>query len=243
MADRMKRALDGFYAFVDKPLYLWTRPILVLLLVPLVIGLMKPLWHISMEAPQYPNGLRLDIYSHTLIGGHEGGDIAEINILNHYIGMKKLDRAMLAELDWLPFGFGALGLLLLRVSALGNVRSLVDLSAITLYFTGFSVFRFVFKMHAYGHDLAHDAPIKIQPFMPALWGTKQVGNFTTHAYPGTGSYLISIFAFGIFFVTLVHLIEGRRRAARELRAAAADAEKAAPKNERKRSEKDDEDED
>jgi copper chaperone NosL len=215
MADRIKRALEGFYAFVDKPLYLWTRPVLVLLLVPLVIGLFKPLWHIAMEAPQYPNGLSLDIYSHTLIGGHDGGDVAEINILNHYIGMKKLDRAMLSELDWLPFGFGALGLLLMRVSALGNVRSLVDLSAITVYFTGFSVFRFVFKMHAYGHDLAHDAPIKIEPFMPALWGTKQVGNFTTHAHPGSGSYLISVFAIGILVVTLLHLVEGRRRARRE----------------------------
>ncbi len=215
MADRIKRALDAFYAFVEKPLFLWTRPVLVLLLVPLVVGLMKPLWHITMEAPQYPNGLSLDIYSHTLVGGHEGGDISEINILNHYIGMKKLDRAMLSDLDWLPFGFGALGLLLLRVAALGNVRALLDLSAIALYFTAFSVFRFVLKMYGYGHDLAHDAPIKIQPFMPVIWGTKPVGNFTTHAEPGAGSYLVSVFVLGILVMTLLHLIEGRRRAKRE----------------------------
>jgi copper chaperone NosL len=220
MADRIKRALEGFYAFVDKPLYLWTRPVLVLLLVPLVIGLFSPLWHIAMEAPQYPNGLSLDIYAHTVQGGHDGADISEINILNHYIGMKKLDRSLLTELDWLPFGFGALGLLLLRVAALGDVRALLDLSAITLYFSGFSVFRFVLKMHAYGHDLAHDAPIKIQPFMPVIWGTKPVGNFTTHAYPGTGSYLISAFALGIFLVTALHLFEGRRRASRDARAEA-----------------------
>lgn len=234
MADRFKRALDGFYAFVDKPLFLWTRPVLLLLLVPLVIGLTKPLWHIAMEAPQYPNGLSLDIYSHTVTGGHDGADIAEINILNHYIGMKKLDRTMLTELDWLPFGFGALGLLLARVATLGNVRSLVDLSAITVYFAGFSVFRFVYKMHAYGHDLAHDAPIKIQGFMPALWGTKQVGNFTTHAHPGSGTYLISTFALGVVAVTLVHLVEGRRRARREeLAAAKDDTPKTPPKNARR----------
>jgi hypothetical protein len=133
--------------------------------------------------------------------------------------MQKLDRAMFVELDWLPFGFGALGLLLLRASALGKVASLVDLSTITVYFTGFSVFRFVFKMHSYGHDLAHDAPIKIKPFMPALWGTKEVGNFTTHAYPGTGSYLLSVFALGLLFVTLFHLVEGRRRSRRERQSA------------------------
>lgn len=222
MVERIKRAIDGFYAFVDKPLYLWTRPVLVLLLVPLVIGVMKPLWHITMEAPQYPNGLSLEIYSHTIVGGHDGADISEINILNHYIGMKKLDRVMFTELDWLPFGFGALGLLLLRVSALGNVRSLVDLSTMAIYFTGFSLFRFIFKMYAYGHDLAHDAPIKIKGFTPALWGTKEVGNFTTHAEPGIGSYLISISVVGVLLVTLIHLIEGRRRAKREAHAAEAE---------------------
>jgi hypothetical protein len=83
MAERIKRALDGFYTFVDNPLYLWTRPVLVLLLVPLVIGLTQPLWHIVMEAPQYPNGLSLDIYAHTIKGGHDGADISEINILNY----------------------------------------------------------------------------------------------------------------------------------------------------------------
>jgi copper chaperone NosL len=224
MTGRMMRALDGFYAFVDKPLFFWTRPVLALLLVPLVIGLTLPLWHITMEAPQYPNGLSIEIYSHTLVGGHGGRDIAEINILNHYIGMMKLDRATLAELDWLPFGFGVLGLLLLRVAAFGTVRSLIDLSALTVYFTVFSMFRFVFKMHAYGHDLAPDAPIKIEPFMPALWGTKQIGNFTTHAMPGSGSYLISFFAAGILVVTLIHLVQGRRRAKLEESASQRDAE-------------------
>jgi len=221
MSDRFKRALEGFYAFVDKPLYLGARPLLLLLLVPLVIGLTLPLWHIEMKAPQYPKGLSLEIFAHTLIGGHGGADIKEINILNHYIGMQKLDRAMFTELDWLPFGFGALALLVVRVAALGNVRSLVDLSVLVTYFAGFSLFRFVHKLHAYGHDLSPDAPIRVEPFMPALWGHKQVGNFSTHAYPGTGTYLLTLFAVGVMLVTLYHLVVGRLRAQRELRAATA----------------------
>lgn len=218
MRDRIKLALDGFYAFVDKPLYLGSRPLLLLLLVPLVVGMTLPLWHIEMQAPQYPKGLSLHIYAHTLVGGHDGADIKEINILNHYIGMQKLERAMFTELDWLPFGFGVLGLLLVRVAALGNVRALVDLSVLVTYFGGFSLFRFVHKMHGYGHNLSPDAPIKVEPFMPALWGEKQVGNFATHAYPGTGTYLLGAFAVGLMIITLYHLIVGRIRAQRELRA-------------------------
>lgn len=212
MANRMTRALDGFYEFVDKPLFLWTRPVLLSLLVPLAIGLTLPLWHLDMQAPQYPKGLSLDVYAYKLEGGHDGRDVFEINILNHYIGMKKLDRAALTELDWLPFGFGALALLLVRVAALGNVRALVDLSALVAYFGGFSVFRFVFKLKSYGHDLAPDAPIKVEPFMPAIWGEKQIGNFSTQAAPATGSYLIAAFAGGVILLTLYHLVEGRRRA-------------------------------
>ena len=221
MSGRIKRALEGFYAFVDKPLFLWTRPMLLLLMIPLVVGLTQPLWHLAMQAPQYPKGLSLDVYAYTLTGGHDGADISEINILNHYIGMKKLDRAALTELDWLPFGFGVLGLLLVRVAALGNVRSLVDLSALVTYFSGFSVFRFVFKLQSYGHDLSPDAPIKVEPFMPALWGTKQVGNFTTHASPAIGSYFVAAFAVGVLLLALYHLVEGRRRARKEQRQAGA----------------------
>ena len=63
-----------------------------------------------MLAPQYPQGLTLDIYAHKVEGGRNGADIQEINTLNHYIGMKHLDRAQLSDLDWLPFGFGVLAL-------------------------------------------------------------------------------------------------------------------------------------
>ena len=43
-----------------------------------------------MFAPQYPDGLRLDIYSYKLEGGNNGQDLKEINLLNHYIGMRDL---------------------------------------------------------------------------------------------------------------------------------------------------------
>lgn len=222
--NRLARALDAFYLFLDRPLYLWSRPLLVLLLIPLAIGATLPLWHINMEAPQYPNGLTLDIYSYTIQGGHEGNDLSEINILNHYIGMKKIDRAALTDLDWIPFGLGILALLALRVALVGNVRSLLDLSAVVVYFSAFAMARFYLKMYAYGHDLNPDAPVDVKPFTPALLGTKEIGNFTTHAGPSIGTYLITIFVAGTIVLLLVHLAKGKRddaRARREAEAAAA----------------------
>lgn len=215
----MRKALDDFYAFVEQPIALWTRPVLVLLVVFLGLAVTRPLWHISLYAPQYAGGLKIDIFSYTLKGGHNGGDLVEFNILNHYIGMEKLDRVAFAELDWLPFGIGALALLTLRVAILGNVRALLDLSAIVGYFTTFSLARFLYKMYAYGHDLAPDAPIKVQPFMPVVWGSKTIGNFTTFARPGVGTYLLGAFALGVFLVTLGHLIAGRRKAKRAAKVA------------------------
>jgi copper chaperone NosL len=164
--------------------------------------------------PQYPAGLTLDIYAHRLESGNDGNDLREINILNHYIGMRKIDRADLQDLDWLPFGFGFLALLVLRVAAIGNVRTLLDLTALTMYFSAFAFGRFVYKLYSYGHQLSPDAPVKIPPFTPAILGTKEVGNFTTTAGPGTGAYLVGVFVVGLVAIALTHLVVGRIRARR-----------------------------
>ncbi len=204
--------LDGFYRFLGQPLFLWSRPVLVLLVIPLVVAMSLPLWRIELSAPQYPAGLSVDIYAHTITSGHDDKDLREINILNHYIGMKKIERSAFAELDWIPFGLGALAILALRVAAIGDVRALLDLAVIVGYFTAFSGFRFAYKMYVYGHDLAPDAPVKVEPFMPALLGSKQIGNFTTHAEPGPGTYVLAAFVLGVVALVLVHLVVGRHRA-------------------------------
>jgi copper chaperone NosL len=221
--ERVQRALEGFYAYLEKPLYFWTRPLLFLLVLPLAFGLTKPLWHIQMEAPQYPDGLTVDIYAHKLEGGNEGNDLREINILNHYIGMKKIERADLKDLDWLPFGFGILAILLLRVAVVGNVRSLLDLAVMASYFALFSMGRFGYKLYSYGHDLSPDAPVTMEPFTPAILGTKQVGNFTTHSFPGVGTYLVTAFVAGVCLVAFLHLVQGRREAKRKAAQASAEA--------------------
>ena len=82
MSGRIVRAFEGLPAFLDRPSLLWTRPVLdASPSSRFAIGLTLPLWRIGMEAPQYPNGLTVDICPYKLESGHEGNDLREINIL------------------------------------------------------------------------------------------------------------------------------------------------------------------
>lgn len=214
----MKPPLEKFYGFVQQPLHMRSRLVLALLVVPLLLAFTAPLWNISMVAPQYPKGLELDIYAHKVEGGRDGLDIQEINTLNHYIGMAPINRAALADLDWIPFALGVLVILTLRVAAIGNISALIDLAVITLYFSLFSLGRFVYKLYVLGHDLDPKAPVTVEPFMPAVFGTKQIANFTVTSLPRLATVYMGIFALGVVALTLWHLWVGRREA---LRAAGA----------------------
>ena len=154
----------------------------------LAITYVVPLWNLTMFAPQYPDGLRLDIYSYTLAGGNGGQDVHEINVLNHYIGMHDLAKESFAEFQWMPFVIGAIGLLLLRAIVHGTVGALLDVTMVFVYFAAFSAWSFGYKLYQYGHQLAPDAAIKVAPFMPPMFGYRKIANFEVYSYPRAGTY-------------------------------------------------------
>ena len=205
----IKAQLESFYAFVQRPLFMPARLALLLLVIPLALSFGQPLWRIHLSAPQYPQGLWMEIYSYKVEGGNHGQHINEINELNHYIGMHKIDRAELSDLDWIPFALGLLVVLALRCAAIGTIRSLLDLVVLTGYVTVFAFGRFIYKLYAYGHNLDPTAAFKVKPFTPAIFGTKQIANFTTTSMPQTGTLLVGIFATGIIVLLAWHLIAGR----------------------------------
>jgi hypothetical protein len=208
----MKKVVRDFVTVLGNPVRPRARLLLIALIIPLGLSFFFPLWRIRMEAPQYPRGLHMDIYAYKLDGGNNGHDVIELNALNHYIGMKKLDRAGVPELGWIPFAFGALALLTLRVAVLGRVRDLVDLSVLISYVTLFFFARFILMMYKYGHDLDPTAALKLKPFMPVIIGTKQIANFTTQSYPLAGTILTGVFAAGVIALTGWHLVRAPRAA-------------------------------
>src|SRR5690606_19488279 len=61
-----------------------------------------PLWQITLEAPQFPEGLQLNIWVNKLSGSSKH-IIQNINILNHYIGMKFIEEDSIPELKYFPY--------------------------------------------------------------------------------------------------------------------------------------------
>ena len=198
---------------LDRPILPSARLVLVLLAGLLAASFALPLWKITLEAPQYPDGLELAIYSYKLEPGGDGQHLQEINTLNHYIGMRPLDRAAMKDLDWLPFALGALILLVLRLAAIGTVRGLVDLTVMTIYLGVFSMGRFVYQLYTYGHELDPTAPVKVEPFTPVIFGSKQIANFNTSSYPQAGSFLVVAFVLGLVGLLVWHLRADRRQRA------------------------------
>ena len=156
----------------------------------LLVAAVFPLWRITMFANQFPEGLRLSIYSYKLVGGAGGADLDGINILNHYIGMKDITAADFVEMKFIPFALGMFFLLSLRTVLFAKVRDLVDLTVLLLYFSAFSFGVFWYRMYAYGHRLNPEAPIKVPPFTPPLFGHQHLANFEIYSFPGAGTFLL-----------------------------------------------------
>ncbi len=169
----------------------------------LVLAPFFPLWRITMFANQFPEGLRLSIYAHKLVGGNAGADLQGINILNHYIGMRDIQAADFVEMKFIPFALGVFLLIGLRTTVFARVRDLVDLTMLFLYFSAFSFAAFWYRMYSYGHQLAPEAPITVAPFTPPVFGRQHIANFDVYSYPGPGSLLLLGFVLVLLAVLVV----------------------------------------
>ena len=190
----MKTFFERGVRLLELPLDLGPRGLLLVATLLLAPAYLTPLWKLTMFAPQYPDGLRMEIYSYKLEGGNGGQDVKEINVLNHYIGMRELTASEFTEFKWIPFVVGALGLLFLRAAAIGRMGTVVDVLVIYVYFGLFSLWSFAYKMYWYGHHLAPTAAVKIAPFTPPLFGYRKLANFEVYSFPGAGSYILAAVA-------------------------------------------------
>ena len=190
----MKGFFEQSNRFLSEALHPLPRLLLVIAFLLLIPTYLMPLWKLTMFAPQYPDGLRLNIYSYKLEGGNHGQDVKEINVLNHYIGMRDLTESDFTEFKWIPFVVGMLGLLFLRAPVHGKMGDLIDVMVLYLYFGLFSLWSFGYKLYSYGHTLAPTAAVKVPPFMPPLFGYRKLANFEVYSYPAAGSYALGAVA-------------------------------------------------
>ena len=194
---------------LDATVDLGPRLLVCLAAALLVAVFLFPLWTLTMFAPQYPQGLRLTIYTWRLDGGNDGQDIEEINVLNHYIGMAPIGTESFREFKWMPFVLGALGLLFLRAAVHGRVAGLLDVTVMFAYFALFSAGSFAYEMYVYGHHLDRNAPVQVPGFMPPLFGGQRIANFEVYSYPGPAAYLLG----AVLLLLAAALVLGWRRSA------------------------------
>jgi len=161
------------------------------LILPLTF--LVPLWHMEFWAQQYPEGLDLHIYTYALVGGDGGNDLTEINILNHYIGMRELVQENFNELKWIPLLVGLIMVLTLRAGFVGTLGSVLDIIMVSAYFASFSLWSFWRKLYLYGHELDPAAAVKVDPFTPPVFGQRMVGQFEVSSFPSTGTWLFLIY--------------------------------------------------
>ena len=138
-----------------------------------------PLWTMTMRAPQYPKGLRLYAYGTGMIG-----DLKELNILNHYIGMAPLNPA--PPLETAMFPLAITGLIALCVAS--PFHRWIRRAAVTaLIATPIGILvDLQWWLYTYGHSLNPKAPIRLDPFTPLVLGTSTMGNFESSAMISTG---------------------------------------------------------
>ncbi len=189
VSDKFQKTIKS----LSQPLTIRSRIMVLLAALILIPTFFIPLWQMSFLAQQYPEGLELYIYSHSLVGGDDGNDLTEINVLNHYIGMAELNEEDFTELQWIPLFVGLIALLTLRAAFIGTLGSVVDVIMVSVYFGMFSLWSFYYKLNYYGGNLDSKASVNVEPFTPPVFGYKLVGQFDVWSYPALGTYLFIVF--------------------------------------------------
>lgn len=149
-----------------------------------VASFFKPWWSFLLYAPQYPGGLKLVI---SLTG--MGGDVHEIDILNHYIGMKHLADAAPTERQLAGFGVASIAVVTLALLMMSGkkLNKLVAIPAIS--FPVVFLADSFYWLYSFGHSLDPKAPLRIKAFTPEMFGNGVIGQFETFATPAIGFWL------------------------------------------------------
>ncbi|MCB0668959.1 MAG: hypothetical protein KDC80_24210 [Saprospiraceae bacterium] len=169
----------------------WPRLLLILAGLLLLTLFSFPMWKITLLAPQYPDGVEMHIHVNK-IGGKTPGTLQNVNILNHYIGMKPIEPDAIPELNYFPYfvlGFTALAI----VFALTNWKPLYVIWLVLFTVAlALAVYDFYLWEYDYGHNLDPNAPMKFEDesFQPPLFGSKVLLNFVARSFPHVGGYFI-----------------------------------------------------
>jgi copper chaperone NosL len=184
-----------------------SRIIVAFAALSLIATYFLPFWFIHLIAPQYPEGLTMEIWPNKLTG-----QVEIINGLNHYIGMAKINEDMFPELDYLVYIIGVYILLGLIVAWVGKRKLLLAYLILTVI-GGIAAMVDMYQWgYKYGHNLDPTAPIQVPglSYQPPLLGHKKLLNFDAYSYPDTGGWVLIIAVVIFFVVWLIEQLRARK---------------------------------
>lgn len=154
--------------------------------IALTLSLFVPLWRIELDAPQYPEGLALQIYPNKL-----GGEVDIINGLNHYIGMQTLHAENFIEFTILPYIIVFFALFVLSAAIINKRKYLMWVFGAFVIFGIVAMADFWRWEYNYGHNLDPNAAIIVpgMAYQPPLIGFKQLLNFGAYSIPDIGGWM------------------------------------------------------
>ena len=156
-----------------------------------------PLWNITLEAPQYPTPLGMNIFINDF-ADENPFDIKNINLMNHYVGMKYIPESI-PEFKIFPLGIMMTSFLGLVLSFIGRYKLYLFWFFMMVFLSAAGLYDFYLWEYDYGNNLDPRAIMKftnpdgtIMGFQPPLFGKKEILNFTARSFPRLGAYFLAL---------------------------------------------------
>jgi len=179
----------------------------------LLVLFVFPLWNITLEAPQYPIPLGMDIHINKFEDTHEF-DIKNINLMNHYVGMQYIPETI-PEFKIFPWAIAIMVAIGVLIGFTGNYKLFLVWFLLMSAMGIAGMYDFYSWEYDYGHNLDPKAIMNfknpdgsVMGFQPPLFGSKDILNFKAHSYPRIGAY----FMFVGMLLTVVAFFVGKKEA-------------------------------
>lgn len=166
----------------------------------LIISMLFPYWVMSLEAPQYPDGLTIQAYVNRL-----EGDVGELEGLNHYVGLGSFDDAAVFERSIAVVAIIGLAALLLAGIFIHS-RWVLILTLPALLFPIVFLADMQYWLYDFGHNLDPLAPLAaaVGEFTPPIFGPAEIAQFETLALPGPGLIMAFVSSGMIAYALVLH---------------------------------------
>lgn len=180
----------------------------------IIVSMRYPMWYMYLDSNNFPNGIGMSIWA-THPGDPEDiaqldGGLKEVNVLNHFIGMKEISRETMPIFSVLPV---VLVIAAIACIIAAFIRKKWASFSVVVLFAAISVgglLALVYNLYSFGHNLDPTAAITIDPFMPGIYGEHKLAQFTTYSNFYWGTYLL-IFAFLLIVAAwVIDIISFRR---------------------------------